>query len=329
MNRFLLLFVLINIGQRLCAQEKYIYTIKADSVKITNSCDTAELIIENHTQTVPGFLFNKGRGRTEFRRGMITLNDSLYLIGPDTLNIYKGRVSVTASNGLTATDGNVKLGGELTDINTTLKFKANEPYDPDYYHKFSIVSSDDQSRLQFENNEIGQFGFKIESSSFQNSASLSVIFNQISGTAGSTNKSTTFYVDSAGFHIKGNMAAGFAGQHTPSAKVDIEAGTAEPGAAPLKFHYGALLATPEQGAVEFDGINLYLTTGSTRYTLSKTLTGQLTTSFGSPSLSAYNSVTTTLSVPGAQPGDVVAVSANTGAVNPPLPSQPTLPRLIQ
>jgi hypothetical protein len=34
------------------------------SVKITNTCNTAELIIENHTQNVPGFLFNKGRGRT-------------------------------------------------------------------------------------------------------------------------------------------------------------------------------------------------------------------------------------------------------------------------
>jgi hypothetical protein len=68
---------------------QYIYTIKADSVKITNTCDTAELIIENHTQTVPGFLFNKGRGRTEFRRGLINLNENTYLIGADTLDFDK------------------------------------------------------------------------------------------------------------------------------------------------------------------------------------------------------------------------------------------------
>jgi hypothetical protein len=68
---------------------QYVYTIKADSVKITNTCDTAELIIENHTQNVPGFLFNKGRGRTEFRRGLTSLNESVFLIGADTLDLDK------------------------------------------------------------------------------------------------------------------------------------------------------------------------------------------------------------------------------------------------
>jgi hypothetical protein len=66
---------------------QYIYTIKADSVKITNTCDTAELIIENHTQNVSGFLFNKGRGRTEFRRGLLKINDSIYIVGGDTLRM--------------------------------------------------------------------------------------------------------------------------------------------------------------------------------------------------------------------------------------------------
>ncbi|OQP56690.1 hypothetical protein A4R26_25700 [Niastella populi] len=76
---------LVCIGKAMRAQ--YIYTIKADSVKITNTCDTAELIIENHTQNVCGFLFNKGRGRTEFRRGLIRINDSISIIGCDTLKM--------------------------------------------------------------------------------------------------------------------------------------------------------------------------------------------------------------------------------------------------
>ena len=109
MNRFMLLLMLCCIGKTLTAQ--YVYTIKADSVKITNSCDTAELIIENHTQTVPGFLYNKGRGRTEFRRGLVTVNDSIYLIGDDTL---KMRNKVFASNGLSVVNDTVQLGGELT-----------------------------------------------------------------------------------------------------------------------------------------------------------------------------------------------------------------------
>jgi hypothetical protein len=83
MKKLLLLIILFFAEKSLQAQ--YVYTIKADSVKITNSCDTAELIIENHTQNVPGFLFNKGAGRTEFRKGALKLNDSMYLIGADTL----------------------------------------------------------------------------------------------------------------------------------------------------------------------------------------------------------------------------------------------------
>jgi hypothetical protein len=85
MKRILFIFFLLYLENTLYAQ--YIYTIKADSVKITNSCDTAELIIENHTQTVPGFLFNKGRGRTEFRRPLQWVNDNLYLIGADSLKL--------------------------------------------------------------------------------------------------------------------------------------------------------------------------------------------------------------------------------------------------
>lgn len=69
-------------------QEKYVYKILADSVKITN-CDSAELIIENHTQGIPGFLFNTGNGRTVFKKAVQKINDSLFLIGADTLNIHQ------------------------------------------------------------------------------------------------------------------------------------------------------------------------------------------------------------------------------------------------
>src|SRR5437763_16570053 len=87
MQKLLFLLTLLCIEKTLQAQTRppYIYTIKADSVLITNSCDTAELILENHTQNVPGFLFNKGRGRTEFRRVLTKISDSAYLIGVDTL----------------------------------------------------------------------------------------------------------------------------------------------------------------------------------------------------------------------------------------------------
>src|SRR5579859_6363027 len=81
-KRLFILSVLAIFGQTLSAQ--YTYTIKADSVKITN-CDSSELIIENHTQGVKGFLYNTGNGRTIFKKGVVKVNDSLYLIGSDSL----------------------------------------------------------------------------------------------------------------------------------------------------------------------------------------------------------------------------------------------------
>jgi hypothetical protein len=82
-STFLLLLCL---GSQLRAQTpaKRVYTITADSVKITN-CDSSELIIENHTQNVPGFLFNTGRGRTIFQRGAQQIAPNAYLVGADTI----------------------------------------------------------------------------------------------------------------------------------------------------------------------------------------------------------------------------------------------------
>ncbi|MBC9913362.1 tail fiber domain-containing protein [Chitinophaga varians] len=66
-----------------------IYQIRADSVRIYNVCDTAELIIENRTQGTQGFLFNKGAGRTEFRRVRLEkIGDSrIAITGQDTLDL--------------------------------------------------------------------------------------------------------------------------------------------------------------------------------------------------------------------------------------------------
>src|SRR5438309_7314634 len=82
MKSILFLIILISLANTLSAQ--YVYTIRADSVKLTN-CDSSELIIENHTQGVPGFLYNTGNGRTIFKRGAQKLNDTSYLIGADTV----------------------------------------------------------------------------------------------------------------------------------------------------------------------------------------------------------------------------------------------------
>jgi hypothetical protein len=129
MKRILFFLILLCLEKTLHAQtprSPYIYTIKADSVKITNTCDTAELIIENHTQTVPGFLFNKGRGRTEFRR-ITQYDDTTVVIGGDTIHLGRGYKNF-ANADLTFTGNRIHNGAframSLTDFNK-IGFKSN------------------------------------------------------------------------------------------------------------------------------------------------------------------------------------------------------------
>ena len=86
MKPFFLLVLLFGLHLCLSAQQKYTYTIKADSVRLTG-CDSTELIIENHSQAVSGFLYNTGHGRTVFKKALTKVNNSLYLIGSDSLQV--------------------------------------------------------------------------------------------------------------------------------------------------------------------------------------------------------------------------------------------------
>jgi hypothetical protein len=54
------------------------------------------------------------------------------------------------------------------------------------------------------------------------------------------------------------------GTTAPTATLHLKAGTAAASTAPLKFSSGSLLTSPENGAMEYDGSNYYLTVGSTR-----------------------------------------------------------------
>jgi hypothetical protein len=60
---------------------------------------------------------------------------------------------------------------------------------------------------------------------------------------------------------------GFKSVTSPSAIIHIGAGKATAGSAPLKLTAGTNLTTPENGAFEFDGTNLYFTVGGVRKTV--------------------------------------------------------------
>jgi hypothetical protein len=112
---------------------QFIYKIKADSVLITNDSCNAELNLENRTKDTIGFLYNRGKGRTEFRRGAIKINNSTYLIGADTIITGGGGAVEIALNGLTKVNDTIKLGGDLienTNINLQqkrLRFYLSDP----------------------------------------------------------------------------------------------------------------------------------------------------------------------------------------------------------
>jgi hypothetical protein len=67
--------------------------------------------------------------------------------------------------------------------------------------------------------------------------------------------------------INGQLWIGKTGTQIPNAGLQLGPGIAASNNAPLKFTAGINLTTPEAGAMEFDGTHLYITIGSTRYTL--------------------------------------------------------------
>jgi hypothetical protein len=106
--------------------------------------------------------------------------------------------------------------------------------------------------------------------------------------------------------------AGYIGMGTisPSATLHLKAGAAGAKTAPLKFTAGTNMTTPEAGAVEFDGNNYFVSAGTTRYTLAKTLTATATLDFPSTG----NSSSLTVTVPGAADGDVVTLGIPSAAI---------------
>ncbi|MEX0986981.1 MAG: hypothetical protein WD052_05835, partial [Bacteroidales bacterium] len=98
---------------------------------------------------------------------------------------------------------------------------------------------------------------------------------------------------------------------SPTALLHLNAGTAIAETAPLKFTSGTNNTIPEDGAVEYDGTNYFVTSGTTRYTLAKTLTGSATLDFSI--LDRNSPEDLTITVNGASEGDVVSLGVPVAA----------------
>jgi hypothetical protein len=93
---------------------------------------------------------------------------------------------------------------------------------------------------------------------------------------------------------------------TLTALIHIGAGTATASTAPLKFTSGTSLTTPENGAVEYNGTDLFLTSGGTRYQQLKGYTGT-SPSLDFPSMLQGTGSVLTFSDANAVSGDVISV----------------------
>ena len=87
-----------------------------------------------------------------------------------------------------------------------------------------------------------------------------------------TGLGSTDYIDfkvglNGGTHVMRMVNSGSVGigTTTPTAVLHLKAGTATASTAPLKFTSGTNLTTPENGTMEYDGTDLFFTTGGTRY----------------------------------------------------------------
>jgi len=99
---------------------------------------------------------------------------------------------------------------------------------------------------------------------------------------------------------------------TPTALLQLAAGTAAANTAPLKFTAGTNLGTAEDGAVEYDGTNYSVSVGTIRYSLAKTLTA--TGSLNFPNTTTGTTSDLTITVTGAVSGDAVILGVPNASV---------------
>ena len=103
----------------------------------------------------------------------------------------------------------------------------------------------------------------------------------------------------------GNIGIGL---NAPSAALAIKAGGSSANSGPLKFSSGSTMTTPEAGAVEYDGTNLYFTPSTTRKILLKGLASTATLDF--PNIANGNTAELNVTVNGATVGSSCSCAPN-------------------
>lgn len=137
------------------------------------------------------------------------------------------------------------------------------------YDQLYLRSSNDTYATMYFQGTVGTFasiGMDIPYNAFRlanlNSGPLEFAINSATywGIAGTGNVGDLAGIGRLGVKLATYLTA-------PGANLEIGAGTAAAGTAPLKFNAGTNLTTPVNGVMEFDGTNLYFTVGGVRKTV--------------------------------------------------------------
>jgi hypothetical protein len=141
---------------------------------------------------------------------------------------------------------------------------------------------------------------------------LLYVANTGSSTSGTIARIQSNSTTGAGLTVLANGNIGI-GTTSPTARLNLGAGTATANTSPLKFTAGTNLTTAEAGALEWDGTNLFLTTsGAVRQTINQGLTAAASLDFPSTAVGAVSNLTVT--VTGAALNDVVSLGVPNDSV---------------
>lgn len=255
-----------------------------DSIYMHSNSGTAEMILENSTKNVDGFLYNKGNGRTEFRRGAVKLNDSTYIIGADTL-----RIKIPGSSGGSGMAIGSVIGGSPNNksvlfVGTGGRLSQNSNLIFDSTNKYLGINMASVAPSDFL--QVG-------------GATGSIQFGGANGRTITARNATNdgysnfdFIANSVSFDAKLEVLS-ISGT---SGRIQLYEGTA---------------GSTTDGSLEHVSDNLNFTAGTTRYVIPKTLVGSATLDF--PSTTSTTVSDLTITVTGAAVGDGVALAVPNGS----------------
>lgn len=162
-----------------------------------------------------------------------------------------------------------------------------------------------ETRTSTTNTEIGATIESITTDVTGTSENFDLIFKTMAAGAAASER---LRLNGTGVKINNNLGVGMTASTV--SRIQIQSGTTI--IAPLQFNSGTVTTSPLDGAVEYDGTNYFVVSGTTRYTLAKTLTA--TASLNFPNTAASSTSDLTMTVTGAAIGDPVIVTPPNGSV---------------